>query len=250
MKVNFLTRQLTVKRTLLRLCLCQTLWLTVIPGFALADSAEALGEIRRVAEQFALGQLDRSGLSDIQVSAGSMDSRLRLKECDVALEAFATGNGNNRNLTRTTVGVRCIGSSPWTLYVPVSIDALKDALYTARPLLRGEMLDASAIEVRRIPVSKLPPNSLGSADDLANMETVRPLKAGVPLTLNTLKARQVVRQGQEVVIVADGNGIQVKMRGTAMRSGSYGDLIPVRNSNSGRVIEAAIENEGTVIVNM
>jgi flagella basal body P-ring formation protein FlgA len=247
MKVNFLTSKLTVKRTLVSL----SLWLaTAMPHPGYAETVEAISEIRRVAEQFALTQIDRSGLSDIEASAGAMDSRLRLKDCDVALEAFGTGNGNNRNLTRTTVGVRCTGSSPWTLYVPVTIDAMKAALYTARPLLRGEMLDDSAIEVRRIPVSKLPPNSLGSADDLGNMETVRPLKAGVPLTLNALKARQVVRQGQEVVIVAAGNGISVKMTGKAMKSGSYGDLIPVRNSNSGRIIEAAIENEGTVVVNM
>lgn len=247
MKVNFLTKPLTIKRTLAWL----GLWLvTSMPHPGYAESVEAISEIRRVAEQFALSQIDRSGLSDIQASAASMDSRLRLKDCDAALEAFATGNGNNRNLTRTTVGVRCNGSSPWTLYVPVTIAAMKDALYTARPLLRGEMLDSSAIEVRRIPVSKLPPNSLGSSDDLGNMETVRPLKAGMPLTLNALKARQVVRQGQQVVIVADGNGIQVKMKGTAMKSGSYGDLIPVRNSNSGRIIEAAIESEGTVIVNL
>ena len=247
MKVNFLTKKLTRKRTWVWL----SLWLAAsLPHPGYAETAEAISDIRRVAEQFALGQIDRSGLSDIQASAASMDSRLRLKECDVALEAFATGNGNNRNLTRTTVGVRCNGSNPWTLYVPVTIEAMKDALYTARPLLRGEMLDDSAVEVRRIPVSKLPPNSLGNADELGNMETVRPLKAGVPLTLNALKARQVVRQGQQVVIVADGNGIQVKMKGTAMKSGSYGDLIPVKNSNSGRIIEAAIENEGTVSVNL
>lgn len=241
MKVNILTSGMTEKLLLLAI-------LVMLPLPAPAESGEQLSHIRQVAEQFALQQLDSSGLSDISASASSMDSRLRLKDCELPLEAFATTSGHNR--MRTTVGVRCNGENPWTLYVPVTISAMAEALYTARPLLRGEILSGDSFEVRRVPLDKLPSNILASSEDLDTLEVVRPLRSGVPLTLNAVKTRQVVRQGQEVVIQAMGNGIQVKMTGTAMKSGSYGDHIPVKNNNSGRVIEASILNEGTVAVNL
>jgi flagella basal body P-ring formation protein FlgA len=241
MKVNFLTSRMTEKLLLLAI-------LAMMPLPAPAESSQSLAEIRQVAEQFALTRIDSSGLSEISASAANMDARLRLKQCDQPLEAFATSNSSNRS--RSTVGVRCTGQNPWTLYVPVTISALAEALYTARPLLRGELLDSSAVEVRRMPLDKLPVNSLSDTENLASLEAVRPLRAGVPLTLNAVRARQVVRQGQEVVIEANTAGIQVKMTGTALKSGSYGDLIPVRNRNSGRVIEAAVRNEGLVTVNL
>lgn len=242
MKVNFLTNRLT-KNLALSLLLG-----TCGINNATAQGSEALAEIRQVAERFAIQEVDRTGLSEISATAASLDSRLRLRDCNIPLEAFATATSRSRS--RQTVGVRCSGQSPWTLYVPVTISALVEALYTARPLLRGEILDASAVEVRRVELDKLPGNILASSDELGSLETLRPLKAGVPLTLNSVKARQVVRQGQQVVIQASTGGIEVKMKGTAMKSGSYGDLIPVRNSNSGRIVEAAVLNEGTVAVRL
>ena len=187
-------------------------------------------------------------MSDISVAATSLDARLRLQDCEHPLEAFATSQ--TRNMTRTTVGIRCNGEKPWTLYVPVSINAMVEALYTARPLLRGEVLTPSAVEVRELPLNQLPANALSDIDVLKDLETIRPLRAGMPLTLNSLRTRQMIEQGQQVVILGNGKGIQVKMEGTAMKSGSYGDLIPVKNTRSGRVVEASIKDEGTVIVSL
>lgn len=247
MKVNILTSKVTEKMTksaaILAFCLLPL-------GGALADNggSQSLDVIRETAEKFALQHLDTSGLSDISVSATSLDARLRLQDCELPLEAFSTSS--TQNLTRTTVGIRCNGQKPWTLYVPVNINALVEALYTARPLLRGETLTPSAVEVREMPLNQLPANALSDMSAIKDLETIRPLRAGSPLTLNSLRTRQMIEQGQQVVILGNGRGIEVKMEGTAMKSGSYGDLIPVKNTRSGRVVEASIKDEGTVIVSL
>lgn len=243
MKVNILTSKVTEKATLLLFCLLPL-------GSTLAENStsQPLADIRQTAEQFVLAQIDTSGLRDVTVSTASLDSRLKLQDCELPLEAFSTSS--TQNLTRATVGIRCNGQKPWTLYVPVTIHAMVDALYTARPLLRGEALNPADVEVRQVALSQLPANSLSDITALADLETIRPLRAGSPLTLNSLRTRQMIEQGQQVVILGTGNGIQVKMEGTAMKSGSYGDLIPVKNSRSGRVVEAAIQDEGTVVVNL
>ncbi len=247
MKVNILTRLLTEKRTKVFALTALTL-LFPIAGLAENGNSQSLESIRAAAEQFVLQQLDTTGLTDISVSTTSLDSRLRLQDCELPLEAFSTSN--SQSMTRTSVGIRCNGQKPWTLYVPVSINAMVEALYTARPLLRGETLTAAAVEIRRVPLNQLPANSLSDIDAIGDLETIRPLRAGSPLTLNSLRTRQMIEQGQQVVILGSGRGIQVKMEGTAMKSGSYGDLIPVKNSRSGRVVEASIQDEGTVVVNL
>jgi len=255
MKVNILTNAVTEKATIgARKYLSVLALLLLIGGLplsnALADNtaSQPLDEIRSTAESFVLSNLDTSGLHDVSVSTANLDARLTLKECEMPLEAFSTSN--NRNMTRATVGIRCNGSKPWTLYVPVTINAMVDAIYTARPLLRGETLTPSAVEVRQVPLNQLPANSLSDMSALSDLETIRPLRAGTPLSLNSLRTRQMIEQGQQVVILGNGNGIQVKMEGTAMKSGSYGEFIPVKNSRSGRVVEAAIRDEGTVIVSL
>ena len=243
MKVNILTSKVTEKMTVLLFCLLPF-------GSALAENTgnQSLANIRQTAEQFVLQELDTTGLRDVSVSTASLDSRLKLQDCELPLEAFSTSN--TRNMTRATVGIRCNGEKPWTLYVPVSITAMVDALFTARPLLRGEVVSAADVEIRQIPLNQLAANSLSDVDALGDLETIRPLRAGSPLTLNALRTRQMIEQGQQVVILGGGGGLQVKMEGTAMKSGSYGELIPVKNTRSGRIVEAAIQDEGTVVVNL
>ncbi len=247
MKVNILTSKVTEKLTQRLTLLC----LLAMPAsgiVAQTSASQSLDSIREAAEQFVLQQLDTTGLTDISVSTTSLDARLRLQDCELPLEAFSTSN--SQSLTRTSVGIRCNGQKPWTLYVPVSINAMAEALFTARPLLRGETLTPAAVEVRRVPLNQLPANSLGDINAIGDLETIRPLRAGSPLTLNSLRTRQMIEQGQQVVILGAGRGIQVKMEGTAMKSGSYGDLIPVKNTRSGRVVEASIQDEGTVVVSL
>jgi len=218
------------------------------PAQGRADNQSMLEGIRQVAADFALSQVDGQGLRDIKAVASRLDPRLRLSACEIPLEAFTTNN--SANLLRTTVGVRCNGVKPWTLYVPVSINAIAKVVFTARPVTRGEALDAGNLELREVSLQDLPFNHLRDIERLQNMEMTRPLKAGVPLTLNAIKPRHLVRQGQEVVIWASNQAIQVRMAGTALKNGAKGDLIPVRNNNSGRTITAEVLNNTTVKVRM
>lgn len=215
---------------------------------SVAEGTEMLTKIRQTAEQFALTQINDPSLHDLTAEATNLDARLQLRKCELPLEAFASSNGANPS--RMTVGVRCTGQSPWTLYVPVNIRATTDVVYTTRALARGDSPGAADLEVRRMPLDELPPKYVSSINRLNNMELVRPLRSGTPLTLTALKARDIVQQGQEVVIVAQTAGVQVRMAGKALKNGSFGDRIPVRNINSGRTVEATVSSSSTVTVKL
>ncbi|PCI81644.1 MAG: flagella basal body P-ring formation protein FlgA [SAR86 cluster bacterium] len=225
----------------LLLCLCG------IPN-SYAEEVESLDSIRLIAEDHALAQIDHSQFEDAVATAGSLDTRLQLKKCNIPLETFSTGTMNNTS--RMTVGVRCSGLNPWTLYVPVTISALVNVVFTSRALTRGALLDAEDLEVQQVPLNKLPIGYLSDPSQVTNFELIRPLNVGAPITLSAVRPRNIVRQGQEVIIKAQIAGLQVRMTGQALKNGQSGDLIPVRNLRSGRTIEATILNKSTVSVNL
>lgn len=213
-----------------------------------AAEMEKLETIRQTAETHALAQIDDRALKAISATAGTLDKRLQLKKCTEELETFSTGS--QHNIARSTVGVRCNGDNPWTLYVPVTIEAMVDVLFSAKALTRGALLAESDLEVREIALDKLPIGYLSDFSQVSNFELKRPLRAGTALTLNAVRSREIVQQGQEVIIVAQTAGIQVKMTGEALKNGNLGDLIPVKNLKSGRTVEATVLNDSTVSVNL
>lgn len=259
MRVTFVTEILkaaSARQMLLVLCACGT----ALNAHGAGENGEAengkgknnsasemLENIRQTATRFAIRQVDDTHLHAVTANAATLDPRLQLRLCSVPLEAFPTGNPAQR--VRMTVGVRCTAPNPWTLYVPVHISAMTDVVYTRRAFARGESPAAADLEVRRVALDKLPNGHVRSINQLSQMELVRPLQSGTALTLNAFTSRDMVRQGQEVVIIAEGSGVQVRMAGKAMKNGSSGELIPVRNNNSGRTIEATVLSDGTVRVN-
>lgn len=228
----------------LLLCLALPLWL----GCSNALASEPISNIRAAAEKFALAQIKDEKLSHIEAHAVSLDARLGMAECDQPLEAFS--NTNSSSIGRTTVGVRCSGPKPWQLYVPVTISAMAEAVFTVKPLARGENLLLEHLEVKEVALDKLPGSYFSNIEQLNGMALSRSVNSGVILTVNTVKPKLMVERGQEVVILAAGRGIQVRMTGIALKNGASGDLIPIRNVKSGRTIEATVLNSGTVSVNM
>lgn len=213
-----------------------------------AAEVETLASIRFSAEEHALAQIDHSQFEDAIATAGTLDTRLQLKKCTIPLETFSTGARNNTS--RMTVGVRCNGLNPWTLYVPVTISALVNVVFSSRALTRGALLDEEDLEVQQVPLNKLPIGYLSDPSQVTNFELIRPLNIGTPITLNAVRPRNIVLQGQEVIIKAQIEGLQVRMTGEALKNGQSGDLIPVRNLRSGRTVEATIMNKSTVSVNL
>ena len=84
--------------------------LLLLAGPATAGDLQDHVPYRATAETFIAGIVHASHGAEAWVTAGSLDSRLRLARCDAALEAFQPSG--SRMLGNTTVGVRCTGSMP------------------------------------------------------------------------------------------------------------------------------------------
>ncbi|WP_405233775.1 flagellar basal body P-ring formation chaperone FlgA [Lentisalinibacter salinarum] len=221
--------------------------LVLFAGGATAADWQPVESIRETAARYAASQLGADG-DDVRVEAGELDTRLRMNRCDVPLSGFlpnGMGNGN-----RLVVGVRCEGTKPWKLFVPVRIARYADVLVVSRSLPRGHVLTTGDVHTERRDLSSHLKTYAGSLRQLPGRRLKRPVLAGTPLTHNMVDAEQIVRRGQKVTLVVDNGGMQIRMAGRALSDGALDQRIRVENVSSRRVVEGVVRSPEVVEIRM
>ncbi|WP_298242388.1 flagellar basal body P-ring formation chaperone FlgA [uncultured Bradyrhizobium sp.] len=76
----------------------------------------------------------------------------------------------------------------------------------------------------------------------------RALLPGQPIPSNAVEDPWTVARGAMVKVVVEDSGLSIVTYGAAMQSGAAGALIPVRNTDTGVIIRAVVQPDGTVKV--
>ncbi len=215
-------------------------------GTASAGAIQAPGTIRAAAGAFLRAQHPGVEHSDLQVRVTALDPRLRLPHCSEPLRTFLAPG--SRTLGNTTVGVRCRAPRPWTIYVPARVSIYRKVLVAARPLPRGTRLSAADVRMTRKDVDNLAYGYLSDPTAVQGKLLRRLVPAGMALDPEMLESPPLVKRGQQVVLLAEIGGLQVRMTGLALATGAAGDSIKVRNLSSRRVVEGVIVRTGVVRV--
>ncbi len=182
------------------------------------------------------------------VTVGRLDSRLKLAACTEELVAF-TPPGRKRT-GRTTVGVRCDGTRPWSLYVPVTVSVMGDVVVATRDLLRGQMVSPSDVRLEQRDLTLLHTGYLSTLDLAVGKRVKRTIRQGRIVKPVQIATPALIKKGAEVTIKASSERIQITTKGKALSSGGIGERIRVRNLRSNKVVEATVVNAGTVQVDL
>jgi len=179
---------------------------------------------------------------------GKLDSRLRLKACPEPLSIeFARRNLVSGN---TAILVRCPLASAWKIHLPVTIDVYDDVIVAAKPLLKGQFIDTTAVRFQKHNIASLKNGYYSRDSNLEQLESRRNLVQGTVLTPANLSPRLLVRSGQQVTLVLNYNGMQIRSTGEALQSASLGEVVKVRNSQSLKVVEGVVSGEAQVRVSL
>jgi flagella basal body P-ring formation protein FlgA len=79
--------------------------------------------------------------------------------------------------------------------------------------------------------------------------TRRTLLPGVPIPLSALADPKAVANGARVRIVFDEGGVVITAYGLALQAGGVGDVISVRNLDSGLTLSGLVQSDGSIRVN-
>ena len=201
--------------------------------------------IRAAAESFVKSQLPRDA-SVASVTAGALDSRLRLVRCTGGLHPqLPAGTGLQ---SRTMIGVACEGPVRWTVYVPVTVESRISVLVLKHPVPREARLTIEDVTVETRKVTGLATAFLTDVSDLQARTVQRPLPMGTTLTIDMFKPDLVIRHGQEVTLVAAAGGIEVRASGRALADAAGGTRVKVQNLSSLKVVEGVVEGPDLVRV--
>lgn len=212
-----------------------------------AAPSQSLNAIREAAANFVAGEYTGPA-ENLRVEVGRLDERLRLDACAEPLEPFYPAG--SRKSGNVTVGIRCTGPRPWSLYVPVSVKSYAEVQVLARPVARGAVLTAADLRPEPRDTNDLIAGFFTAPGRLVGKTLVRSLAVGQVLTPATVAARTLVRRGERVVLSARTGALVVRVEGEALADGAAGDLIPVRNVGSKRVVEGVVSGSGNVTVRM
>jgi flagellar basal body P-ring formation protein FlgA len=183
-----------------------------------------------------------------EIKVSNLDPRLKLAACKIPLQGFLPVGG--QLIGNTTIGVRCVGSNPWTIYVPAFVKAMIKVVITSHPILRHATISSDDIRLEERDVTSGSDSYIYNPEHVLGKVAKRALTTSTPLTPDMLNEPLLVRRGQQVIILAEGPGIQVRMAGTALMDGTEGQIIRAQNKLSKRTVEGQVIQPGIIKVNM
>ncbi|PCJ88949.1 MAG: flagellar biosynthesis protein FlgA [Thiotrichaceae bacterium] len=204
--------------------------------------------IYKAAETFLSAHVLSKHNNQATVTVGKLDSRLKLKKCNKRLQAFL--RKGSRRIGKATVGIKCTGTKPWSLHLPVTISVFGDVLVAKTQLHKGDILSASDLKIEKHDLANLPYGYIEEIASSAGMKIKKRIDAGTVLTPSMLKKPRIISRGQKVTILARLGRMQVRMEGKALAHGAAGERIQVMNLKSRKKLEGVITVNGEVKVDI
>lgn len=87
-----------------------------------------------------------------------------------------------------------------------------------------------------------------SRDGLIGKTARRTLLPGKPIALNAVRDPHVVQQGKPVTLIFQSGGLTITGQAVPLQSGGVGDLLSLRNSESGAMVKGIVQADGSVRV--
>ncbi|MBQ5949778.1 flagellar basal body P-ring formation protein FlgA [Massilia sp. ST3] len=196
-------------------------------------------------EQAARIQLDKlaasNGLSDPEYDLSVVSSR-PAPPCAGKVEVEAL---DTRQPARMRFVARCAAGKGWRHDFVVRARISAQVAVTAAPVGPNQPLNDADIALERRDITNIP-DAVGDPALALGQSSRRSLRAGEILRASQLTAPVVVKRGDQVIMVARHEGIEVSMAGEALDAGARGAIVRVRNAASGQVVRMRVAGAGTV----
>lgn len=177
-----------------------------------------------------------------EVNVGEVDSHLRVSAC-AQTEAFLRPGG--RLWGRSYVGLRCLQTGGWTVFVPVTVRVYGKAFVVAHSLAAMQPIAPEALREEEIELSREPGGVATDPHEVEERACTRTLEPGQAIPLSCLRALPAIGQGETVKLIGNGTGFSIVTEGTALASAVAGESVRVR-TESGRTV-SGIARKGRVV---
>lgn len=199
--------------------------------------------VAEVARDTLRAQAERDGLLAAEVDV--VVTLLGAKEAPRCTQPPLVDAIETRFAARMRFAARCPGTDGTRTQFTVRGSLSAEVVVAAANVPAGRPLAAAELTVDRRELGSIA-DPLGAIDDAVGQASLRPLRPGQVLQKRLLAAPVLVKRGDAVQIEARSGPVQVSASGEALEPGRQGDVVRVRNVNTGKVIRARVVEAGTV----
>ncbi len=132
--------------------------------------------------------------------------------------------------------------------IPFSARVFSDVWFINAHLSEGDVATPSDFEVRRVDLVHQSDAVPANLETLLRHEYSRDIRPGKPLVWADLTERSLVRDGDYVEVIASRGLLAITMRALARSSGAKGDVVVLRNLESGKEFSGRVAGENRVEV--
>ncbi|AHG22042.1 flagellar basal body P-ring biosynthesis protein FlgA [Chania multitudinisentens RB-25] len=130
-------------------------------------------------------------------------------------------------------------------FIQIQVQLVGRYLVSTRAIGAGRQLTAADITVKTGRLDTLPPRTLTDSDKALGAISLRNINPGQPLNLMMLRRAWVIKTGQPVQVVAQGEGFNISGTGKAMNNAIAEGNVRVRMT-SGLIVSGIANDDGTI----
>ena len=134
-------------------------------------------------------------------------------------------------------------------YLQVAVQATGNYVVAAVPVARGSVLQSNSVTLKRGRLDQLPPRTMLDINQAQDAVSLRDLAPGQAIQLSMLRQAWRVKAGQQVMVVANGEGFSINSEGKALNNAAVAQNARVRMS-SGQVVSGTVNSDGNILINL
>jgi len=157
--------------------------------------------------------------------------------------------GITPGLQSLLVAAEVNGKEAARLWIKAEIRVFDEVLVTSYPLAHHEIVSADKVRLEWRDISSIAARPFSRMKEVAGLEAARAIEVNEVLTQRSLDRPTLMRRGSAIVLVYESGSLRVETPGVAEEGGKAGDLIQVKNPDSGKLLRGLVLDGRTVRVN-
>ena len=132
--------------------------------------------------------------------------------------------------------------------VPVFIEVWGEVVLSAKPLGRGQPIEADDMVVKKMDLARAPTNAIFDPNRIMGFTAKRSIAINSILRGDQFASPMLIRKGDMVRVVAESEHLTITTKAVAQENGGQGERIELMNMNSKKKIYAQVVDGRTVKV--
>ena len=127
-------------------------------------------------------------------------------------------------------------------------ETLGYAVVPTQIIYPGEQIDAKRLKTVEVTNRNLAQGYASDINQVEGLVTTRTLLPGRTIMVASLKQPSALKRGDKILLVYDNGMLRITAAGTPLADGAVGELIQVRNTDTGVILSGTIMPDRSVLV--